>query len=135
MNSWRAARQAGVRLYLTSDGRVRMKPGGLSPHELAALRVHRDTIVAEWLWSLPDVPPVIEWNDHVAERVIAFGVELMAGPGLDPAGDGSAAANAALALDAAVQARNLAGVAGAVRAWVLAVSALSRSPISVAATS
>ncbi len=121
MRTWRDAREAGVSLYVTPQGQLRLKQQGLSANDLNDLRQHRAAIAAEWLWSLSQIPPVLDWDEAIAERVLTVAVDFAAGPGFPPGVDWGAVNRADNALHAAWQKHSLPDVIEAARAWVIAV--------------
>ncbi len=125
MHTWREAQQAGITLYVTKTGEIRMKDlknAGLHPAALDVLRAHKPTIVAEWLWTSPKTPAVLQWDEPIADAVLAFAARLMAHPHLYRLDDAADIHQAEAAVDWAFNTQQLVAVFEAAKTWVLAVA-------------
>lgn len=129
MRTWREVQQAGITLYVTKTGEIRMKDlktSGLHPAALAVLRAHKATIIAEWLWMSPTQPAVLQWDAEIADATLSFAVRLMAHPHVERLDDADDLRQAEAAVDWAYESRQLVAVQKAAEAWVLAVASHAR---------
>lgn len=121
LTSWEAARLAGIRFYYTPEGVLHLHHDGIQPDQLADLRQHRATIVAQWLWQQPAPPSRMAWDAAIADAVLDEAVHLLAGPSFLPCTDWTPIDQAAEAVDAAYHRHDLPALVTAAQAWVLAV--------------
>ncbi len=122
MQTLREVQQAGITLYVTKTGEIRMKAPGLHPAALKVLRAHKPDIIAEWLWTSLQTPAVLQWDDSIAEAILAFAMRLMAHPRLERLDDADDMRRAEAAVDWAYQSHQLVAVFEAAKTWVLAVA-------------
>lgn len=122
MQTLREVQQAGITLYVTKTGEIRMKAPGLHPAALEVLRAHKPAIIAEWLWTSPKPPAVLQWDDSIAEAILAFAVRLMTHPRLERLDDAADIHRAEAAVDWAFTSQQLVAVFEAAKTWVLAVA-------------
>ena len=88
-----SAKAAGIRLRVTSDGRVRVDAGGASPEVVAVLRRHRDEVAIIMAQRSAGAVPYQPDLDHDAAEAAAMSEHYatLAGPVLperDPMAEG-----------------------------------------------
>lgn len=115
---------------------MHLKHESIQPDQLADLRQHRATIVAQWLWQQPEPPSRMAWDAAIAEAVLTEAVHLLGGPSFLPCSDWSPIDQAADTVDVAYHRRDLPALVRAAQAWVLAVplSPASDHPVIPAAS-